>query len=422
MDRRTWIKLCGLEAGALAVGCRSDGGAMEAQAVRQSTRAGATEPSPDVVVVGAGAFGGWTALYLARMGHRVTLIDAYGPGNARATSGGLTRLIRHAGNGAREIYTKWAIEAYQRWQEWQERWGERLLLPTGRLTLAPELNEDLQASKKSLDKYNIDSEIIGHDELRRRYPQMNPDGVGVALFEPGAGTLFARRACLAVGRAFQNAGGTFRLAHAKPGRREGSKLVSLDLTGGETVSAQAFVFACGPWLKKMFPRLLGRKLSTPRRNVFFWGPAPGDQRFSYPNLPNFSDSANRIYGMTSVEHLGFKVCPIGGPADLDAETEDRFTSEFYAKKARDYLALRFPALRDQPIIHSRACQLEDTPDAHFIIDKHPEFDNVWLAGGGSGHGFKHGPVVGEYVAKRVTGQATEAELDDAFRLGDRVFG
>jgi glycine/D-amino acid oxidase-like deaminating enzyme len=86
------------------------------------------------------------------------------------------------------------------------------------------------------------------------------------------------------------------------------------------------------------------------------------------------------------------------------------------KRARAYLALRFPSLKDQPLTETRVCQLENTRDEHFLIDRHPDWDNVLIAGGGSGHAFKHGPVIGEYVARRALGEATDPAFDAMVRL------
>jgi glycine/D-amino acid oxidase-like deaminating enzyme len=275
LDRRAFLKTAGAQAGALAVTPR----------VRAQT-------SPEVVVVGAGAFGGWTALYLREKGASVTLVDAYGPGNSRASSGGETRQIR-AGYEDRELYTRWVLLAFDRWKARQEEFGRRLLFETGRLLLAPEWDESLKVTKAVLDKYRVPNEVLKHDELRRRYPQMNPEGVGVALLEPTTGVLKAREGCIAVAEAFQRKGGRFRIGKARPGRPSGARLLDVALDGGTALSASTFVFACGPWLPKVFPELMKKKLFTPRRDVFFFGTPAGDDRFSYPNFPNYSEDTRR---------------------------------------------------------------------------------------------------------------------------------
>jgi glycine/D-amino acid oxidase-like deaminating enzyme len=162
-----------------------------------------------------------------------------------------------------------------------------------------------------------------------------------------------------------------------------------------------------------------KKLFTPRRDVFFFGTPSGDDRFSYPHFPNYSEEA--YYGFPSIEGRGFKVCPVGELVAFDPDSDERIVSPYQVKRARDYLALRFPGLKDQPILETRVCQLEMSVDEHFIIDRHPELENVWLVGGGSGHGYKHGPVVGEYVAERVLGREGNPELESVFRLKAQTF-
>jgi glycine/D-amino acid oxidase-like deaminating enzyme len=191
-------------------------------------------------------------------------------------------------------------------------------------------------------------------------------------------------------------------------------LTDVETSGGERIAAQAFVFACGPWLPQLFPALLGDRIKVPGREVFCFGTPAGDQRFSYPNLPNFSEDG--YYGFPSVDGRGVKVCPTRGPTTFDPDTDERIVTPHEVRRARAYLARRFPALKDQPITETRVCQLENTADEHFIIDRHPDYDNVLIAGGGSGHAFKHGPVLGEYVAKRALGEPTDAAFDRMVRL------
>ena len=402
LGRRTFLKIAG--AGAVAASSR-----VSAQA------------SPEVVVIGAGVFGGWTALSLRELGASVNLLDAYGPGNSRSSSGGETRQIR-AGYEDRELYTRWVLSAFERWRTREQEWGRKLLYETGRLLLAPEWTESLKVTKTVLDQSRVPNEVLSHDELVRRYPQMNPEGVGVALLEPTTGVLKAREGCIAVAEAFQKQGGRFRIAQARPGKRAGGRLVDVALSDGSSLSGSIFVFACGPWLAKVFPDLMKKKLFIPRRDVFFFGTPAGDDRFSYPNFPNYSEDASQgYYGFPSIDGRGFKVCPVGELTAFDPDTDERVVSPYQVKRARDYLALRFPALKDQPLVETRVCQLEMSVDEHFIIQKHPELDNAWIVGGGSGHGYKHGPIVGEYAAARVLGKDRQPELEEVFKLKSGTF-
>jgi len=366
-----------------------------------------------VVVIGAGAFGGWTALHLREMGHDVTLVDAYGPGNSRATSGDETRQIR-CGYGDRLLYARSALRAMTAWREREQQFGVALLNPTGRLQLAPDWTPSLKATQATLTTLGVPFETMTDGDMRKRYPQMQPEGMGVGLLEPGAMVIRAKQAMLAVSQAFVRAGGTLRVARAQPGTVEGGRLVDVRLDDGSRLAAEAFVFACGPWLPKLFPGVLGSRIQVPGRDVLYFGLPAGDQRLAFPNFPNFSEE--RYYGFASIDGRGFKVCPTSGTTSFDPDVDERIISATEVRRARAFLTQRFPSLANQPITESRVCQLENTADEHFIIDRHPEMANVLLAGGGSGHGFKHGPVIGGYIAKRALGEQTDAEFDHMVRL------
>ena len=410
MERRTFLKAAGLAAASGVAGSTAS-----AQSALKWQR---TAKPADVVVIGAGAFGGWTALRLREMGHSVTLVDAYGPGNARATSGGETRQIR-VGYGDREVYSRWVLRGMELWREREREFGLPLLSLAGRLQLATDLNAGLRGSRDVFTKLKVDHELMTAADMRRRWPQMEPGENNMGLYEPGALIVRAHRACLAVAEAAARKGVQLVAGRAQPGQASGGAMANLALQGGETVSGAKYVFACGPWLGRLFPDLLGQKLQTPRREVYFFGAPAGDDRYSCPNLPVFSEASH--YGFPNVDGKGIKVCPVGGDTIMDPDNDDRIVTPFQVRRSRDYIARRFPGLKDQPIVETRVCQLENSVDEHFMIQRHPGWDNVWIAGGGSGHGFKHGPVVGEYIAERVLGRPTDPALEALFRVKDDKF-
>lgn len=410
MKRRRFLEVSGAALSASALSGDASGATSARPEPRVRHRA-----ASDVIVVGGGVFGSWTSLYLQNRGVPTLMVDAYGPGNPRSTSGGETRGIR-AAYGDREVYTRWAIEALARWKAWDEEWEANLLISTGRISMAPSLTDSMRAAKAVLDRNGVENELLDHDEFAYRYPQINPEGVEVAHSEPTAATIRAAHACRVVAEEFQKLGGELRIARVTPGESNGNRLGSVTLGDGSTVVAESFVFACGPWLPRLFPELLGDRIATPRRDVFYFGTPAGDERFSWPHLPNFSEGSQSVYGFPSVDYRGVKVAPTGGSVRFNPDTDERIVAGYQIKRAREYLALRFPDLKDQPVIESRVCQLEDTPDRHFVIDRHPRWENVWLAGGGTGHAFKHGPVLGDYIAARVLGEETDPELDGLFAL------
>jgi glycine/D-amino acid oxidase-like deaminating enzyme len=368
-----------------------------------------------VVVVGAGAFGGWTALHLRRAGARVTLVDAWGPGNSRASSGGETRVIRGV-YGADRVYTEMAVRALELWRENEQRWGRRFYTETGALWMVTgEDDHYVRAAIPLLRAAGLPFEELAVPEARARYPQVSFEGVRSVLFEKTAGYLLARRACEAVVEGFVAEGGEYRVAAAKPGPVAGGAMRTVALSDGTALEADAFVFACGPWLGRLFPDVIGERIRPTRQEVFFFGTPADDARFSEGRMPVWVDlGARLVYGIPGGERRGFKVADDTAGPPFDPTSGERLVSADGLRAAREFLARRFPAMAAAPLVESRVCQYESTPDHHFILDRHPGAANVWLVGGGSGHGFKHGPAVGERVARLVRG---EAAVDPAFALG-----
>jgi glycine/D-amino acid oxidase-like deaminating enzyme len=411
-NRRRFLKTAGSGVGTLAAASWS------ASLSGEQRQDAPTNANAELVVVGAGAFGGWTALYLREMGFAVTLIDQYGPGNSRATSGGESRQIR-AGYGDRELYTRWVLQAFERWKAREAEWGRRLFFQTGQLSLTPEWTKELTETRKVFDKLSVKYDIVKHDDLVRQYPQMNMQNVDFAMYTPSTGVLKAREGCVAVAQAFEKKGGRFVTARVELGRRTGGTLQDVALSNGRRVAAQTFVFACGPWLPKVFPSVMKNKLATPRRVVFFYGTPPGDERFTYPNFPTWA--VDNAYGFPSIEGKGFKVVPTFERVIVDPDTQEHTLTADELRKGREFVTKWFPALGRQPLVESKVCQREDSIDDHFIVDRHPELNNVWLVGGGSGHGYKHGIMLGDYVANRVVGKDKNPELAATFKLKDRTF-
>lgn len=361
-----------------------------------------------VVVVGAGAFGGWTALALRRRGTRVTLVDAWGPGNARASSGGETRVIR-ATYGPRGIYTHLAARALALWKEHAQRWHRKLYHAIGVLWLVESDDQYEKAALPLLSEAGVSFEELTGAETARRYPQINCERVRWAIFEREGGYLTARAACATVLEGFLAEGGEYRQLAVAPPRPAQGELRGVPLSDGTTLTADAYVFACGPWLGELFPDVIGEQVRPTRQEVFFFGTPAGDRRFTEEALPVWADhGAHFWYGIPGNEGRGFKLADdTRGPA-FAPTTGERLPSAAGLAAARAYLAFRFPALNAAPLLEARVCQYENSPDEHFIIDRHPSAANAWLVGGGSGHGFKHGPAVGELVAGLVLAGGTVA--------------
>lgn len=359
---------------------------------------------PKIVVIGAGAFGGWSALFLQRSGAQVTLVDAWGAGNSRASSGGETRVIRHAYSNI--LYVNFAQRALQLWHEHCDRWQMSLYRQSGVLFLDQGGDFCAQA-RTNLRTAGIPHEDLSAAELARRWPQIRSDDLRSGMYEPEAGFLQARRACGAVLDALLKEGGEYLTASAKPGDFEAGELLNVRLHDGRTIEADQYVFACGPWLGSVFPELADM-LNVTRQEVFFFGqPADRQQEFSGA-LPVWAEVGKQFwYGIPGDGKRGFKIASDTRGPGFDPTAGDRSNSRSGLEAARNYLGRRFPGMQGAPLLESRVCQYTDTPDEHFIIDRHPRAENCWILGGGSGHGFKHGPAIGEYVAGIIAGQVPE---------------
>ncbi len=371
---------------------------------------------PHIAVIGAGAFGGWTALHLLERGARVTLLDAWGPGNSRASSGGETRVMRGT-YGPDQPYTEMAATSFEALAKYECRWHRQFLHRTGVLWMAPQ-NDDVfeRGSIKSLRQSKIKFQELSAAQLKKRWPQINFEGIEWAIFEPTCGYLDARASCHAVVEAFQAAGGKYLQLAVLPDGLETEPIRSLALSDETRLKADIYVFACGPWLGKLFPQTIGDLIQPTKQDIFFFGAPPGDARFTDQHLPVWGDHRNHFfYGIPGSDSRGFKIADdTRGPA-FDPTTGERVVNPETLKDVREYIAFRFPALKNAPLLETRVCQYEQTPDSNFILDRHPNNENVWLLGGGSGHGFKHGPAIGEMLSDLIL-KEKDREPDAIFRL------
>jgi sarcosine oxidase len=382
----------------------------------------------DVVVIGAGVFGAWTAYQLQRTGKRVVLIDAYGPGHSRSSSGDESRVIR-MGYGADEIYTRSALRALQLWRDLFARIDEPLFHRTGVLWLAHEDDPYPLQTAETLERLGILFEKLTTTAVAARYRQIGLDRISWAMLEPESGVLSARRAVQAVVTEAIRIGVEYLqeavsgtsvppVIHGQDGRATKQKLNHVTTRSGLRLSAANYVFACGPWLPKIFPDLLSDRIHPTRQEVFYFGTPAGVQNFTAPALPTWIDFKDEAYGLPDVEGRGVKIAiDRHGPA-FDPDSGNRMATSEGLAEVRCYLARRLPALKDAPVIEARVCQYENTSNGDFLIDLHPEFENVWLVGGGSGHGFKHGPVVGQYVAARIEG--SNEGIEPRFSLASKA--
>jgi len=478
LHRREFIKAAGAGAGLLLLG-GSPAGA-EAGVSNEANRGAGViaSPSPDIVVIGAGIWGSFTAYHLRKSGAKVTLVDAYGPGNARSTSGDESRGVRSS-YGDRpgtqgELWMLWARESMQRWKAFDEEWGRDLRLNlfhvTGDLILRDDWDNFQLRCKLWWDKHKIPYSILHPEDVRKSFPVIAVDDITAVLYEPDAGVVRARRAAQTVAAAFEKLGGQIVIGRATPSKVTGGRLEEIALDTGTTLRADTFVYAVGPWLGKTFPDLFAKKTRVPIGYVCYFATPIGDHRFTYPNLPSYNFPGVTGWPALPVDNRGFRVrgseraptppqtvasgngagsqsatapavdtgsnaANAGGtrqsgqgqsqadvpPQQQDPDTSDRWANQERIDGSRRFVAHRFPLLKDAPIAQTHACHYEITSSGNFIVDRHPQMSNVWIAAGGNAEGFKFGPKIGDYVAQRVLGTWTDASVDQGFKIPEKEF-
>ncbi len=425
LHRRDFLKAAGASAGLALTGHRPLAADEPDPAARRGPLVRSGRAS-DVVVIGAGSFGAWTALNLQRMGARVTLVDQYGPANSRSTSGGETRGVRTSyGDRPHGLqWGRWAAEAIERWKEWDDEHGAtdlpRLFFNTGDLIMREEMEPYLEETMANWDAMGHEYEILTAEEVRYRWPAIHTPEINVALYEPSAGVVRARRAIESVVRVFQREGGEVRIGRADMPTAAGS-VSGIQLEDGTRITGDTFVFALGPWFPKFFPDLMGKRLRMRTLgHVYYVATPPGDESFRYPNIPSYGIPGGTGWPALPTDSRGFRI-RTGAHSGDDPDTSVRWIDAEYHDRPRELLGKYFPALSEQPFNETRACHYESSIDSNFIVDEHPDFDNAWIIGGGSAEAFKQGPVLGEYIAGRVMGTDTDAELAESFRLKDEEF-
>ena len=316
LPRRDFLRVAGAGAGMLLVGGSNVVGAGErVPGIRSFPAIRPAGASPDIVVIGAGAWGSFTALNLRKMGATVTLIDAYGPGNARSTSGDETRGVRSSYGDKTgqlgELWTLWAREAIKRWVAFDDEWGREFRLnlfhTTGDLIMRTEWDNFQLRTKVWWDKNKIPYEILNPADVKKSFPVLSIDDITAVLYEPDAGVVRARRAAQTAAAVFEILGGKIVVGRGTPSKISNGKLEEMSLDTGQTLRADKFVFAVGPWLGKTFPDILAKKTRAPIGYVVYFATPVNDHRFTFPNLPSYNFPGVTGWPALPVDNRGFRV-------------------------------------------------------------------------------------------------------------------
>ena len=355
---------------------------------------------PSALVVGGGIFGSALADRLVSDGWEVTLVDAFEPGDPRSESGGETRMLRYS-HGADRFYTELAYRSLELWREL----GAGVLIEAGAVWLAHDDGGWENQSEATLRAVGIPVERLTPEETARLFPSLEVGDVAFGLLETEAGVL--------------RAGDGVRALVARA-RRRGLKVVralaapagaAASLPDGRRLEADHVVWACGAWLARIFPELVPLRITQQDVCLF-----DVSSEWTTPGVPGWLDFDSSFYGHGLVEPHGMKVSNDREGDEVDPDARPERASDAGVARSADYLARRFPALAGAPLRSAPVCHYSLTADGSFLFARHPRHERVWLLGGGSGHGYKHGPALAERVAAVLRG---EAEPEPRFALGAR---
>lgn len=369
-----------------------------------------------VAVIGAGALGGWSAFHLQKLGYQVTLIDMADPGNIAASSGGETRVIRSVyGSGGH--YTALIPKALEQWQRLEKETQIKLFHKTGVLWMHQGHAEYIQASMPHLQQHGFDFQPLSIQQATQTFPVLATQQLAGAFWEPNAGVLMAKRACKALADYGISKGMTFTQHRVHPGNCVNGRLQNLVGDGAFNLKADYFVFACGPWLAEMFPAELSGLFTISKQDVFFFSKPTKPALKDWRELPVWIEFGDAIfYGLPDLSGTGLKVALDERGPGFHPDQNDRLVDVETLARIREFLALRFPELATMPLSGTRVCQYTNTHDGELLVDVHPDLENVVLLGGGSGHAFKLGPVIGDVVA----GMINEGQSPDPhWRLSEK---
>ncbi len=380
----------------------------------------------DVIVAGLGGMGSSAAYHLAGRGERVLGLERHTPAHDKGSSHGQSRIIRQA-YFEDPAYVPLLLRAYELWEQLERETGEDLMSLSGGLMIGPPESETFKGSKASADEHGLPYEVFDATEIKRRYPVFEPPEGTVALFEEKAGFVRPEAAVKAhLGRA----------AALGADLRFGEEILSWEPTASgvrvETASgvyeAERLVVTAGAWAPKLLADL-GLPLEVTRQILFWFDPVGGIEPFLSDRFPIFiwePEDGNSFYSIPAHDgpRGGVKVAFFradGTPAD--PETIDREVHDHEVEFMRSYLARYVPAL-DGEFHYAKTCMYTNTPDEHFVISTHPEYPQVAIAAGFSGHGFKFCGVVGEILADLVTQGETTHPIDlfSPSRLAGRTGG
>ena len=369
-------------------------------------------------VVGAGVFGLSTAIELRRRGHNVTVFERGPIPHPDASSTDVSKAIRRTWYGDVNAYVDLVERASVMWREWENHFPARVYHQCGQLVVLSDFEPGtaMYESWQFLRRRGIDVELLDAAEAGSRFPQFAFDGGETCVYDPWAGYLESGRAVRFMADMASELG--VRLAQNTP-------VIAVDETAdGVRVQAEsggrefdAAVVATGVWLGRLVPSLAAHVRLSHQQMVFVEVDAP--ERFAHGAFPMFTFDPDQggFYGFPLLREGYLKIAEERIGPEVDADLDRAVTPEF-TDRALDFLRRRIPEMARGRLVGGRSCLYANTPDDHFFIDRAPGADRVFVAGGGSGHGFKFGGAIGELAADAV--EDRDNPLGQMFRIGNRL--
>ncbi|KAF3692523.1 Peroxisomal sarcosine oxidase [Channa argus] len=370
-----------------------------------------TEREYDCIVIGAGVQGSFTAYQLAKNNKKTLLLEQFVLPHTRGSSHGQTRIIRKA--YTQDFYTHMMEECYVLWAQLEREAGVKLYRQTGLLVMGPENSNNYQLIRNTLQRNKIPMMTLTHDNFSQHIPQMKLAKGYEAVVDITAGVLYADRALSTIQGQFQRLGGIIKdkemVTDIKPG-----PVVTVSTNAG-VYRAKSVVITAGPWANKMLAHTgLQLPLEVVKINVCYWKEkVPGTynvkQRFPCFILTEGEESNEDIYGLPSNEYPGLvKICYHMG-SKTNPDQRDMQTDRSDIDILQCFIHRCLPGLIPEPAVVEH-CMYTLTPDRHFVLDCHPNYRNIVIGAGFSGHGFKFGPVIGKLLCELSLGQEPSYDL------------
>ena len=360
----------------------------------------------DVIVAGLGAMGSAAAYALAGRGMRVLGLDRFTPPHPWGSSHGESRIIREA-YFEHPSYVPLVQRAYRAWEALEAESGHPLLVRTGAVMIGDPESELIRGATRSAEQHELPHERLSAAELRARFPLFTPGERDVGVYEPRAGALRVEACIEALLDGARRRGAELRFGESLQEWTADDEGVRVTTSAGQH-QAETLVLAIGAWLPELVPEL---PLQVERQVMFWFQPSGSAERFRPDNFPVFLwelASDRMFYGLPDLGS-GIKVARHHGGENTTTHTVRREVSEADEAEVHEFLSVHLPAV-DGTLLRSSVCLYTNTPDGHFLIDRHLDSPAVWLVSPCSGHGFKFAPAVGDGLAEGIATGSVPREL------------